>query len=80
LVLEGSLVEKPSSAAFDMGKFAFRSDALKDRDSSWIKHHARWAGQLPPGDERDRVLKYGRVKSLVGGPWPSSGDKRKAPA
>ena len=52
----GVQLEEPSSAAFDMGKFAFWSDALKDRDSNWIEQHARWAGQLPPGDERDHVL------------------------
>lgn len=32
----GVQLEKPSSAAFELGKFAFWSDALEERNSNWI--------------------------------------------
>jgi hypothetical protein len=75
----GVQLEAPSSPAFDMGKFAFWSDALEERDSNWIEQHRAKAGQMPAGEQRDIVLTVGRVGSMVGGPWPSSGDKRKEP-
>ena len=68
----GVRLEKPSSDAFELGKFAFWSDALEERDSNWIEQHRKQASQLQPGDQRDYVLKIDRV-SRVGGDWPSRG-------
>ena len=64
----GVQLEAPSSIAFDMGKFAFWSDALEERDSNWIEQHRVQAAQLPPGDQRDYVLRVGRVSRVGGRP------------